>query len=298
MTTDPIVVGVALRDDDHAPLALARELSRFTGAPLALVHVYPCEHPSAFPTPAYTAELRQRAHAGLEEAAARLRGELEVKVHAEGSSSPVRGLHDAAAALEGAMLVVGSSHRGRLGRVMPGGVGERLLHAAPCAVAIAPRGYTGAPDGIRRIGVGFVDTPEGHDALDAAATMATLGHGTLSTFTVFEPPRMGPGGATPGWVPPADDDATSWMVNAEDELREQIPAGVEPDVKVLEGDAAELLAAASEGLDLLLCGSRGYGPLRTVLLGSVSARLAHTAACPLLVLPRANVHEPAAQPAG
>lgn len=298
MTTDPIVVGVALRDDDHAPLALARDLARFTGAPLALVHVYPYEPPSAFPTPAYTSELRQRARAGLEEPAARLRGELEVTVHTEGSSSPVRGLHDAAAALEGAMLVVGSSHRGRLGRVMPGGVGERLLHAAPCAVAIAPRGYTGAADGIRRIGVGFVDTPEGRDALDAAATMATLGHGRLSTYTVFEPPRMGPGAATPGWVPPGDYDATTWMVNAEDELRGQIPPGVEADVKVMEGDAAELLAVASEDLDVLLCGSRGYGPLRTVLLGSVSARLAHTATCPLLVLPRANDREPASQRAG
>jgi hypothetical protein len=38
--TDPIIVGVALRDDDHAPLTLGRELARFTGAPLALVHVY------------------------------------------------------------------------------------------------------------------------------------------------------------------------------------------------------------------------------------------------------------------
>jgi nucleotide-binding universal stress UspA family protein len=196
------------------------------------------------------------------------------------------------------VLVVGSSHRGRLGRVLPGGVGERLLHAAPCAVAIAPRGYTGTADGIRRIGVAFADTPESQDALDAAATMATLGHGRLSAYTVFEPPRMGPGGATPGWVPPADYDATTWMVNAEDELRERIPAGVDADVKVLEGDAAELLAAASEGLDVLLCGSRGYGPLRTVLLGSVSARLAHTAACPLLVLPRASDRTPAGQPAG
>jgi nucleotide-binding universal stress UspA family protein len=48
----------------------------------------------------------------------------------------------------------------------------------------------------------------------------------------------------------------------------------------------------------MLCGSRGYGPLGTVLLGSVSARLAHTAACPLLVLPRAHDRAAAGQPAG
>lgn len=298
MTTDPIVVGVALRDDDSAPLALGRELARFTGAPLVLVHVYAQEPPTVFPTPEYTADLRRAARAGLEKAAATLPGELDVTVQAEGSTSPVRGLYDAAAALEAGALVVGSSHRGRLGRVLPGGVGERLLHAAPCAVAIAPRGYAGAVDGIRRIGVAFVDTPEGHDALDAAATMATLGHAVLSAYTVYAPPRMGPGGATPGWVPPAEYDPSAWLATAEDELREQIPPGVDADVKVMEGDAAELLANVSQGLDVLLCGSRGYGPLRTVLLGSVSARLAHSAACPLLVLPRAGDRTPAGQPAG
>jgi nucleotide-binding universal stress UspA family protein len=41
-------------------------------------------------------------------------------------------------------------------------------------------------------------------------------------------------------------------------------------------------------VDLLICGSRGYGPRRTVLLGGVFGRLAHSAACPLIVLPRAS----------
>jgi nucleotide-binding universal stress UspA family protein len=35
-----------------------------------------------------------------------------------------------------------------------------------------------------------------------------------------------------------------------------------------------------------VCGSRGYGPVRAVLLGSVSRRLAGEAHCPVLVLPR------------
>jgi nucleotide-binding universal stress UspA family protein len=201
--SNPIVVGVALRDDDHAPLALARDLARFTGAPLALVHVYPGEPPSRLPSTAYEEAMRERAMAALEQAAEPLRAECEAKLHAEASSSPVRGLHDAAAALDAALLVAGSSHRGRLGRVMPGGVGERLLHSAPCAVALAPRGYTGADDGIRRIGVAFIDTPDGRDALDAAALMAVLGDGELSTFTVLEPPHIGPAPRRPaGSRPP------------------------------------------------------------------------------------------------
>ena len=291
--SNPIVVGVALRDDDHAPLALARVLARFTGAPLALVHVYPGEPPSRLPSTAYEEAMRERAMAALEQAGEPLRAECDVKLHAEASSSPVRGLHDAAAALDAALVVVGSSHRGRLGRVMPGGVGERLLHSAPCAVALAPRGYTRADDGIRRIGVAFIDTPDGRDALDAAALMAVLGDAELSTFTVLEPPRIGPGAATPGWVPPADYDLRPRIRDAEERVRARLPDGLDVETTVKEGDAADLLAGASEDLDLLVCGSRGYGPLRTVLLGGVSGRLAHTAACPLIVLPRTPAPVPA-----
>jgi nucleotide-binding universal stress UspA family protein len=299
MTTDPIVVGIALRADDTAPLALARDLARFTGAPIALVHVYAVELPSRVPAPELDAAHREHAMQGLEQVATSLRDDVEhVTLAPIGGTSPVRGLHDAAAALEASVVVVGSSHRGRLGRVMPGGVGERLLHAAPCAVAVAPRDYVDAPEGIRRIGVAFVDTPEGHEALDAATTMATLGHAALSTYTVFEPPRMGPSTATPAWVPAADYDPSTWIEAAKAEIREQVPGALDADVNVLEGDPAELLAGVSEHLDLMLCGSRGYGPLGTVLLGSVSARLAHTAECPLLVLPRAHDRAAAGQPAG
>src|SRR5215218_2316022 len=39
------------------------------------------------------------------------------------------------------IIVVGSSHTGRLGRVLPGSTAERLLHGAPCPVAVVPLGY-------------------------------------------------------------------------------------------------------------------------------------------------------------
>jgi nucleotide-binding universal stress UspA family protein len=42
---------------------------------------------------------------------------------------------------------------------------------------------------------------------------------------------------------------------------------------LLEGDPAQTLSEQSEHLDLLVPGSRGYGPLRSVLLGSVSAQV-------------------------
>ncbi len=55
--------------------------------------------------------------------------------------SPAHALHDLAEAEHAELIVVGSSHTGRLGRVAPGSTGERLLHGAPCAVAVVPHGY-------------------------------------------------------------------------------------------------------------------------------------------------------------
>jgi nucleotide-binding universal stress UspA family protein len=51
-------------------------------------------------------------------------------------------------------------------------------------------------------------------------------------------------------------------------------------------DAAETLIRASEHVGMLVCGSRGYGPVRSILLGGVSKRLVEGAHCPVLVLPR------------
>ena len=55
----------------------------------------------------------------------------------------------------------------------------------------------------------------------------------------------------------------------------------------LDGPPAATLARACEGgVDLLVAGSRGYGPLMRVLLGSVSTQLVAEAPCPVLVVPR------------
>jgi nucleotide-binding universal stress UspA family protein len=52
------------------------------------------------------------------------------------------------------------------------------------------------------------------------------------------------------------------------------------------GKPAEVLIALSETVDLLVIGSRGYGPLKAVLLGGVSGQVIRSAACPVVVVPR------------
>jgi len=258
----PILVGVALRDDDTAPVALGRELAGFMAAPLSLAHVPPGEPPSRIPVLAYDTDRRERALARVQE----LADPIGAIAHVVTASSPVAGLHEAAATLDAAVLVVGSSHRGALGRIMPGGVGERLLHEATCAVALAPRGYEGAP--IRSVGAAFDDTQEGRDALSAATVMAALGELPLAVFNAIEPREAAETAAR------------------EQRIRALLPDAMDAAVQVSAGDPVDVLERASRTVDLLVCGSRGRGPLRTVALGGVSGRLAHRAGCPLIVLPR------------
>lgn len=56
--------------------------------------------------------------------------------------------------------------------------------------------------------------------------------------------------------------------------------------EILTGRPADALAAVSTDVDMMVCGSRGYGPLRTLLVGSTSHALVRRAACPVLVVPR------------
>jgi nucleotide-binding universal stress UspA family protein len=55
-------------------------------------------------------------------------------------------------------------------------------------------------------------------------------------------------------------------------------------VKVLEGPAAKILLTASEGALMLVVGSRGLGGFTGLLVGSVSAKVAEHAKCPVLVV--------------
>jgi Universal stress protein UspA and related nucleotide-binding proteins len=53
------------------------------------------------------------------------------------------------------------------------------------------------------------------------------------------------------------------------------------------GDPVQkLLEVAEVGVDLLVLGSRGFGPVMRLLIGSVSSRVIRGAACPVMVVPR------------
>jgi nucleotide-binding universal stress UspA family protein len=293
----PVLVGVALDDRDGGPIALGTALAGLADAPLVLIHAYPYD-PGWIPAPQYEKALREETDAGLERLAAALPRQLEVTRLAYASVSPAQALHLAAERLGALALVVGSTHRGTVGHVLPGGVGERLLHGSPCPVAIAPQGYATERTKLTEIGVAFDDSPEARDALDAAIELARVTGAKVYTYTVTEPIETAPAAMVPGWtVPPGysvlrRERAERIIASA----RERVPPELLGGARLLTGHAGPALAEASVGLDLLVCGSRGYGPLRAVLLGGVSSALAHSSACPLLIVPRGNATRLTAAP--
>jgi nucleotide-binding universal stress UspA family protein len=55
-------------------------------------------------------------------------------------------------------------------------------------------------------------------------------------------------------------------------------------VNVTSGDPAQELVNASHDADMLVVGSRGRGSFAQLLMGSVSSKVAHHAACPVVVI--------------
>lgn len=87
--------------------------------------------------------------------------------------------------------VVGSSHTGHLGRVLPGSTAERLLHGSPCPVAVVPHGYRSASKGeSQMIACAWDGGPESEAALLAAEALAKELSASLRVIAVFEVPRV------------------------------------------------------------------------------------------------------------
>jgi nucleotide-binding universal stress UspA family protein len=203
-------------------------------------------------------------------------------------TSPAAALHELAEQIEPAAIVIGSAHHGALGRVLLGSVGNALLTGAPCPILVAPHGYANAePKPFQRIGVGVDGSEESDAAMRVAGALAKRLDAELLIIAVAEPPDFG------HMTPPAVFEGATYqeavaeaMETVLERYKGEVPAGVRAETRLLHGDAGLALAEAAEELDLLIVGSRRYGPVRRALLGGVSHRLMHHAPSPLLVLPR------------
>lgn len=219
---------------------------------------------------------------------------LDPETRAVANHSPAAALYELASEEQAVLIVVGPTHRGPGGRVRLGSIGQALLHGAPCAVAVAPRGYADRDERrLQRLGVAFDGSTEAWAAFETAVNLAGRLHASLTVVTVAE--REHYGYAAAGAIL-----AAAGLHNFEQEEKQQVldlalgrvPAELPVEGRLLTGSPGRLLADASEEFDLMIMGSRGYGALKRAALGSVAGHLVNSAACPILVLPRGAGMDP------
>jgi nucleotide-binding universal stress UspA family protein len=78
--------------------------------------------------------------------------------------------------------------------------------------------------------------------------------------------------------------ANEVLENTAAEFKDRL-AGLDVELAVEEGHAAEVLVAKAKDAELLVVGSRGRGGFTGLLLGSVSQQCAQHASCPVVIVP-------------
>jgi nucleotide-binding universal stress UspA family protein len=272
-----VMVGVNTRSGGHDAVALARELLD-DGGRLTLVHVDDAG------APIFERNLRFGYDAAGHEATTRLLDQERRSAGADrllrvSAASIGEGLHRLTEAHGADLLVLGSSRRGRLGRAMVGDDTRESLNGASCAVAIAPVGYAELKRDLSVIGVAYDGSGESIAALAAAREIAAASGAALQACEVVSLPAYVYSSAFAiGWV-----ENVETVVAAAQERLDALD-GVEG--RAVHGLAGEELAAFGRDVDLLIVGSRGYGPARRLIHGSTSNYLLGHARCALLVLTR------------
>jgi nucleotide-binding universal stress UspA family protein len=285
-----IAVGVDGFAEGRDAAVLAGALGRATGADVILVGVI--GDPVVIPlTGGSWTELRKRAEATL----AQTRDELVPGARSViiTDVSTARGLERVVAQEHCDVLVVGSTPDAQDGRVRIGRRARQLIGDAGCALAIAPRGLAGDPQrGLARIGVGYDGGPESEAALAFAGSLAGAAGAELTVRAAVDDqiPALGVTGLGGAEV------IAEWeqLVHADVErlrggaVEAAKAVGVDARVGATRGRPAAALIELGEAVDLLVIGSRRWGAVARLVLGSTGEALAHDATCSLLVVPRTD----------
>jgi nucleotide-binding universal stress UspA family protein len=275
-----IVVGTNGSDESHGALALAGLLAVPSGAAVVVVHAYPGDGPLRDAAEAFAED--ERAHAPA-----------DARLLAVPGTSPARVLHRVAERERADLLVVGSSRRGTVGRALLGDDARQAIHHAPCAIAVTPRGYEAAP--VATIGVGFDGAPDARAALETARELALAFGARLELVAAVAPPFDN--SATGEYPYPID--WTGYYEAVQERRRTELDEAVADLARdglraagtVERGWPPEVLEDLSARCDLLVVGSRHWGLVDRLLLGSTTASLLRKARCPMIIVPHVAAAE-------
>jgi nucleotide-binding universal stress UspA family protein len=191
--------------------------------------------------------------------------------------------------VEADAVVLGASAEHNAWREPVDSAKYKLLHDAPCAVALAPTAYAEGRRSHRlgRIGVAYDGSREARRALQLAAALA---RDPETTVVVVDVTAVSPDDdISEAALRGARASTSRWLAEAHVSLRETHDV----ELQQREGPVAEELIEACRDLDLLALGSRCHGHVwRALMPGSVSAKVVDHVDCPLVVVPRTAAEGP------
>jgi nucleotide-binding universal stress UspA family protein len=272
-----VLVGVDGTSRGQDAIALTSALTA-PGGKLTIAHVHPGALNLSGYAPVFDPDEGRESQALLERE--RKTAGVNADLISIPSMSAGQGLHEQAEKQDADLLVVGSCSHGLFGRAALGDHTRAALDGAPCAVAIASRGYAAHTKSLASVGVAYNASPESSEALAVAQGLAAEHEATVSALEVVSIPTY----AISGLLTPAIGESIDAMLHEANTRMKKLD---DVDGNAVYGIAGEELAAFSAQLDLLVVGSRSYGPWRRLVLGSTSDYLERHARCSLLVLPRA-----------
>jgi nucleotide-binding universal stress UspA family protein len=285
-----IVAGVDEAPGARDAAALAAALGEACGAEVLLVVVCP----ELLPLPDALREQGRRKAAELVE---RVRDEVAHAARTEvaHAASPAKALRRAAAEAGADLLVLGSASGTPEGGARSGRTARQVMGDAPCPVAVAAAGLRAKASAPRSIVVGVNEHAESVEALRFAHDLAAATGARLKAVAVAE--EMLPVSpiplATVIEVARWDKIVADRRAALERRLEALLADHPETEREVRVGDPVEELAAAAADADLLIVGSRHWGPLDRVSLGTTSEALVGGAPCSLVVVPRPADGDPA-----
>jgi nucleotide-binding universal stress UspA family protein len=287
-----MICGVDDSPEARRALQVAGVLAQRLGSELIAVHVgeprapwlrSPGEDPH-LPSPEAELLARVCAETGVEPARSRIE-----------SGTAAKGLREVAGDERAELVVIGSRGRGRIAAAALGSVARALGASAPCPVVVVS---SRAAVPFREGGKGpatVVCGVDGSDEARAAATVASRLSQRLGLRLILAHARQDAEGGGQG--------AGARAIRYEDRLDSSLRPALrllegalrgldrpgDAELRIGDGPPGEVLEAAAEGEDaaLVVVGSRGPGPARAALLGSVSARLATSCSRPVVIVPSA-----------
>jgi nucleotide-binding universal stress UspA family protein len=281
-----IIAGCDGGDRGRQAVALGSTIARLTGARLLIAGVYP--HPG-LPFPPPLGHREDQRHP-METALRAIRDELapEARTLAAPGFSPAHALCEVAEREGATTIVVGSRHAPAR-RMGDADHALQVLRSAPASVLVAPDDRP-APEALRRIVVGFDGSASSRDALAVAARLAHAADASLTLLSAISPE------ISAWWLQGASSlDAEiidryrrtrgRELEDAAAETLRDLPS-VDTTHELPQGDAVAQLLAGSASADLLVVGSRRWGALGRLVLGTVSEAVVRESRCPTLVVPR------------